>query len=137
MVSSASLNWPTDREKELGLALIIFERDANYPGWFLSLSHDFYYGCSKLVASIRKITTAVIIPFGLVFTKYLELNSGKLVKPQREPTDLERVFIVHGRDEAPREMVARFVTDLGLKPVILHEQASRGMTGAVIALALS
>ena len=27
-------------------------------------------------------------------------------------------------------MVARFVTDLGLKPVILHEQASRGMTVA-------
>src|SRR5260370_22453937 len=38
------------------------------------------------------------------------------------------VFIVHGRDEGRKEAVARFLNTLDLKPVILHEQASRGRT---------
>lgn len=39
-----------------------------------------------------------------------------------------RAFIVHGRDNAPREAVARFLTGIGIEPVILHEQANRGDT---------
>jgi predicted nucleotide-binding protein len=38
------------------------------------------------------------------------------------------VFLVHGHDEAVRESVARYLGQLGLTPVILHEQASRGRT---------
>jgi len=39
-----------------------------------------------------------------------------------------RVFIVHGRDEALKETVARFLEKLDLHPVILHEQPSQGRT---------
>lgn len=39
-----------------------------------------------------------------------------------------KVFIVHGRDDAAKQEVARFITELGLVPIILHEQASAGMT---------
>lgn len=39
-----------------------------------------------------------------------------------------KVFIVHGRDNEAKQEVARFVSDLGLEPIILHEQASSGMT---------
>ena len=45
-----------------------------------------------------------------------------------ERPDYQRVFIVHGHDEGPRETVARFITTIGFEPVILHEQANRGMT---------
>jgi predicted nucleotide-binding protein len=38
------------------------------------------------------------------------------------------VFIVHGHDRAAREEVARFVGMIGLKPIILDEQASGGLT---------
>ena len=38
------------------------------------------------------------------------------------------VFIVHGRDDGAKETVARFVEHLDIKPVILHEQTSRGET---------
>ena len=38
------------------------------------------------------------------------------------------VFIVHGRDDGAKETVARFVEHLGIKPIILHEQPSRGET---------
>lgn len=39
-----------------------------------------------------------------------------------------KVFIVHGHDEAAREMTARFLEQLGLEPIILHEQPSGGRT---------
>ena len=39
-----------------------------------------------------------------------------------------RVFVVHGRDEASKQMVARYLEGLGLEPVILQEQPSQGRT---------
>ena len=40
----------------------------------------------------------------------------------------ERVFVIHGHDEAARHAVARFLKNLELEPIILHEQSSRGRT---------
>ncbi|MEZ8413072.1 TIR domain-containing protein [Vibrio splendidus] len=40
----------------------------------------------------------------------------------------DKVFIVHGRDNAAKQEVARFVESVGLIPIILHEQASGGKT---------
>lgn len=42
--------------------------------------------------------------------------------------DKTRVFIVHGHDEAAKSKAARFVEKLGLKAIILHEQASSSKT---------
>ena len=39
-----------------------------------------------------------------------------------------RVFVVHGRNEALREKVARFLEKLGLVPIILHEKPNKGRT---------
>lgn len=39
-----------------------------------------------------------------------------------------QIFIVHGHDEIAKLDVANFVTSLGLEPIILHMQASSGMT---------
>lgn len=44
----------------------------------------------------------------------------------RERTN--KVFVVHGHDEATREAVARFLERIGLQAVILHEQATVGRT---------
>ena len=38
------------------------------------------------------------------------------------------VFIVHGRDDEAKVMVARFVETLGIKATILHEKPSGGLT---------
>jgi predicted nucleotide-binding protein len=43
-------------------------------------------------------------------------------------TSTRRVFVVHGRDEAAKQAVARMLEKLELKPTILHEQAGRGQT---------
>lgn len=45
--------------------------------------------------------------------------------PSEKPN---RVFIVHGRDETPKEKVARFIERLGFEPVILHERVNGGKT---------
>ena len=39
-----------------------------------------------------------------------------------------KVFIVHGRDNETKQEVSRFIEKLGLEAIILHEQASVGMT---------
>jgi predicted nucleotide-binding protein len=39
-----------------------------------------------------------------------------------------RVFVVHGHDEAARESVARFLEKLGVGAIILHEQPTGGRT---------
>ncbi len=39
-----------------------------------------------------------------------------------------QVFIVHGHDEIAKLDVANFISSLGLEPIILHMQASSGMT---------
>lgn len=38
------------------------------------------------------------------------------------------VFIVHGHDDAAKSKTARYIEKLGLKPIILHEQASGSKT---------
>jgi predicted nucleotide-binding protein len=55
----------------------------------------------------------------------MEHNAPTPVKPHEQSN---RVFIVHGRDETMKEAVARVISDLGLKPVILHEQTNQGRT---------
>ena len=39
-----------------------------------------------------------------------------------------KVFIVHGHDEEIKVSVARMIEKLGLEPVVLHEQPSKGKT---------
>jgi len=49
-------------------------------------------------------------------------------QPNNITRNKRKVFIVHGRDNEVKQEVSRFITDLGLEPIILHEQASIGMT---------
>ncbi|MCB1737201.1 MAG: nucleotide-binding protein [Gammaproteobacteria bacterium] len=60
--------------------------------------------------------------------------SAQLAVPQPPPSpppvarNKRKVFIVHGRDNEAKQEVSRFVEKLGLEAIILHEQASAGMT---------
>lgn len=42
--------------------------------------------------------------------------------------DKKSIFIVHGRNESIKAQVSNLLLKLGLKPIILHEQANRGKT---------
>ena len=51
-------------------------------------------------------------------------TSDKKISPEH----LSDVFIIHGRDDGTKETVARFISQLQLKPIILHEQPNQGQT---------
>ncbi|WP_394189390.1 TIR domain-containing protein [Paenisporosarcina quisquiliarum] len=60
--------------------------------------------------------------------KYI-FEHGDLIKCKGEIIlDKSKVFIVHGHDNLAKQETARFVESLGLKAIILHEQASGGNT---------
>lgn len=46
----------------------------------------------------------------------------------KAPQTSNRIFIVHGHDNEAKQTVARFISQLGLQEVILHEQANRNQT---------
>lgn len=62
-----------------------------------------------------------------LFQKGKDIMSNPVAKTARD-TDYTKVFIVHGQDELAKTEVARFIERLGFEPIILHEQASLGMT---------
>lgn len=57
--------------------------------------------------------------------KYAELKSGRK-KSQRILSN--KIFIVHGHDEAAKEAMARTLEKGGFEAIILHEQANSGKT---------
>lgn len=61
------------------------------------------------------------------------LLKTKLPQPQSNHSEVKvlsktEVFIVHGHDETAKVKTARFIQQLGLRPIILHEQSSSGRT---------
>ena len=56
-------------------------------------------------------------------------NSGFMpAQPPKVARNKRKVFIVHGRDNEAKQEVSRFIEKIGLEAIILHEQASTGMT---------
>lgn len=72
------------------------------------------------------MTRQLIIPFARDYKAYV-MNNGD-VEPKIIAQKSNNVFIVHGHDGEARESVARFLGNIGLTPIILHEQANRGRT---------
>lgn len=56
----------------------------------------------------------------------IDVKAGR--KSHSKSSDHRKVFIVHGHDQGVKEAVARFITKIGLVPVILHEQPNEGRT---------
>jgi len=49
--------------------------------------------------------------------------------PQQKSENMnQKIFIVHGHDDLAKITVARFIEQIGLNPIILHEQASSSRT---------
>tara|TARA_R100001129_G_C5281149_1_gene236932 strand:- start:105 stop:1010 length:906 start_codon:yes stop_codon:yes gene_type:complete len=126
-MGGAILEWPDDPSTELGVRILLLEKAADEPRWFMDFCHDFYYSGPKLIAGIQKATSSFIIPFYRDFSDYVRSQRWGKVGITDFSSNIN-VFVVHGHDEAPREKVARFLSNLGLNPIILHEQANAGKT---------
>lgn len=75
----------------------------------------------KLIGLTKEGDEAANHPKGIL--GYLADNENKT-----KSVMTNKVFIVHGHNDAVKEKVARFVEHLKLTPIILHEQIDRGQT---------
>ena len=57
---------------------------------------------------------------------YKKKKFGEKMEEVKPKTN--QIFVVHGHDEGMKEAVARTLKNIGLEPIILHEQANRGKT---------
>jgi hypothetical protein len=58
----------------------------------------------------------------------LDINGSSAPIPEPVARNKRKVFIVHGMDNEAKLEITRFIENLGLVAIILHEQASSGMT---------
>jgi len=67
----------------------------------------------------------------LEFGHSVEVEKQTKSKPTTKktaPVQKKKIFIVHGRDNEAKQEVSRYIESLGIGVIILHEQASSGMT---------
>lgn len=91
-----------------------------------TLIFDPPYGRSIIPSLIDMINEAI----GIIETKEDFDPHPKILstKTKKDKNISNRVFLVHGHDNELKEATARFLEKLGLKPIILHEQSSKGLT---------
>jgi predicted nucleotide-binding protein len=63
-----------------------------------------------------------------VFPSSSRQTSVSFEAPASKAEKKNKVFVVHGRDNEAKQEAARYIESVGLEAIILHEQASSGMT---------
>ena len=85
---------------------------------YMTYREIFQQGKDKLVNILNTIEDEVTY-------FYKPEDSSKKIETENQSN---KVFIVHGHDEAMKQSVARTIEKMGLTPIILHEQPSVGRT---------
>lgn len=85
---------------------------------------------SEKVNDFIKLFNAKIDNLKKLFQKTDLLKSSETEQSNQQEMEFDKsqVFIVHGHDDLAKEETARFIEKLGFSPIILHEQASSGLT---------
>jgi len=128
---------------ELGKTLLPFQNDLKYLAtkqkWMTSCQHilektfgreSAYYMDFQNLPKLGNQEAHVTHGLALMEGARDEVEKGTIeqVRSKSSSTDTKKVFIVHGRDyESVKELKAMLL-ELGLNPIILHEQPSRGKT---------
>jgi predicted nucleotide-binding protein len=104
---------------------------------FAMIAHPTSNSNPRLHAKLGIETAIAVLSSEVIILKeHLEFSSTDVTQtdvpvPAKAPVNAKlsnEVFVVHGRDEAAKETVARTLQRAGLTPIILHEQASGGRT---------
>lgn len=127
MAGSHHLVWPDDHEQSIGLTMLLIDHLAADPNQAVGFCHQYFYsGSNKIIAGIHSFTRQVLIPFARDYKSYV-MSYGN-PQPQLITSNSNKVFIVHGHDEAALQGLARFVERLGLEAIVLKEQPNQGRT---------
>jgi hypothetical protein len=126
MVGSQTLAWPDDANLQLGLFLKLMDVLGAEPEQATQFGYEFFYSGSKIIAGVHTMTRDLIIPFTRDFKRYV-LSRGKPTE-RLIVSGSNKVFIVHGHDDAALHGLARFLEKLGLEAIVLIEQPNKGRT---------
>ncbi len=83
-------------------------------------------GLERAQAIIQSMVDEIRV-YGLPSDNVTRSQSSLITPKGTKPTS-NRVFVVHGHDEAMKQSVARVLEKLNLKPIILHDQPNKGRT---------
>ncbi|MCB8884021.1 nucleotide-binding protein [Acidisoma cellulosilytica] len=128
---SAKLEWPSDLSDELGTVIQLVDRFSQEPREAINFSYTFYNAGNNITNNVQRMVAEVMIPFARDYIDYVKDRTGAVeatLIPQRKGPAARKVFVVHGHDNGAKEAVARFLTKIDFEPIILHEQANRGLT---------
>ncbi len=126
MAGTHQLAWPDDQNATLGLTLILIQNLANDAQWALGFCHQYCRTGGDLIGGIHAFTRQVLIPFVRDYKIYI-LSHGK-IDIRLVAQGSNKVFIVHGHDDAALQGLARFLEKLGLEAIVLKEQPNQGRT---------
>lgn len=82
-------------------------------------------------STFERTRSNIVNALQMTFNALSEDTFGELKSPKSEATSLSlsnKVFIVHGHDQALKTDVERFVHQIGLQPIVLHRQPDKGRT---------
>jgi predicted nucleotide-binding protein len=87
-------------------------------------------GGSTIPDNFKKINIMEVEPiFNLISLSSKSNKDMLIIEKEKDIKKVKnKVFIVHGHDNETKQEVARFIETIGLKTIILHEQANNGMT---------
>jgi hypothetical protein len=115
----------------------IFGEESDYIADFKKISFIYhgYRGFDGVVVPIDEETynSGLEEAKGLLESCLEELEEGGFEntinkEAHEEKVARDKVFIVHGHDNSAKQEVARFIENIKLDPIILHEKVSSGMT---------
>lgn len=109
------------RNSEFGHGMVAMYREK----YFNEKVDDFIQDVNSQLAYLQSLATRLDLIDEDVSVTAASSGDGA---PRARSKTSRRIFIVHGRDEQMKAVVARFVDHCGLDPVILHEQADKGRT---------
>ncbi|MBS1810357.1 MAG: nucleotide-binding protein [Acidobacteria bacterium] len=90
----------------------------------------FVAGIEKMAIELQGLIEKLEERRGDVLAETSAERTGAAALNEQQANTRE-VFIVHGHDDAAKLAVARFIQQIGLQPVILHEQTNRGSTTVI------
>jgi len=99
--------------------------------WESNLNYEInerYEECTLVLVDEHLTKNGLELDYYSTLASVLLLKDNLKVKEPIKDVLLDKVFIVHGRDNLAKTETARFIEKLGFKAIILHEQASAGKT---------
>lgn len=130
MVGTAQMQWPGDPLESAGLAIRLVRYFDEAQDHVLELG-ELLFGNGKYDDDVSDVVSSILVPSYADIIECLE-KEGLIEEPAAEitpkPPITNRVFLVHGRDNALKSDAARFLEKAGLEVVILHERANKGRT---------